>query len=43
MALTARPPSELAGFEWEYVPAPEARDIVTIAPRNQLYRALTGR
>src|SRR5437762_738277 len=37
MALTARPPSELAGFDWEYAPAPEARDIVTIAARNQLY------
>jgi len=37
MALIARPPSELAGFEWEYVPAPEAREIVKIAPRNGLY------
>src|SRR5712691_11065710 len=37
MALTTRPAAELAGFEWDYVPAPEARDIVTIAPRNQLY------
>src|SRR5437764_12677155 len=37
MALTGRPPSELAGFGWEYAPAPEARDIVTIAARNQLY------
>jgi aldehyde dehydrogenase (NAD+) len=37
MALSTRPAAELAPFEWDYVPAPEARDIVSIAPRNQLY------
>jgi len=37
MALSTRPAAELAPVEWDYVPAPEARDIVSIAPRNQLY------
>src|SRR5581483_2250602 len=37
MALQSRPPRELTGLDWEYVPAPEARDIVTIKPAYPLY------
>jgi aldehyde dehydrogenase (NAD+) len=37
MALTTSPPHELAGFDWEYVPAPEARDVVRIKPSYSLY------
>jgi aldehyde dehydrogenase (NAD+) len=37
MAITTRPQSELAGFDWDYVPAPEARDAVRIKPSYPLY------
>jgi aldehyde dehydrogenase (NAD+) len=37
MAITTRPKQELAGFDWEYAPAPESRDVVTIHPSYRLY------
>ncbi|HEX6549028.1 MAG TPA: aldehyde dehydrogenase family protein [Candidatus Dormibacteraeota bacterium] len=37
MAITKRRPTELSVPAFEYAPAPEARDIVKIEPRNGLY------